>query len=841
MTGFARIAVNVPSMAGVFVEGSDFESPRPTMAFDYEVPPQLEGRVGEGHLVVVPFASRSVQGVVLQRIERPAVEKTKSILRLVDPEPVLNQSQLSLASWLAENTITPIGAIIGLFLPPGLAQQSDTLYSLRSIAQAENGEPGSRTGARLLELLRDRGPLRGRQIDRLVPKVEWRRTAQALVRNGLLAADSVLPPARVRPKYVRTAQLAVTLAVAESVLDQLGSTEATRTRRRRALTYLMQRPDAVNVSWVYAESGCTFADLQELAERELIMLREQEVWRDPLSRPSESALPQPAVPTVLTPDQQSAWETISRAQQSGSRGQRSQPFLIQGVTGSGKTELYLRASVEAIRSGQQVIVLVPEIALTPQTVQRFLAHLPGQVGLIHSRLSDGERYDTWRRARSGTLRVIIGPRSALFSPLPRLGLLVLDECHDASYHQAEPPFYDAIGAAQAYARICNAVCLMGSATPSVVQLYRSETGELNRLELPHRVAAASSQTPSPVLDLPPVSVVDMREELRAGNRGSFSRALVAGLSQVLKNGQQAILYLNRRGTATHVFCRNCGYVVRCPRCDTPLAYHVAAGDRLLCHRCGYERGVPHKCPECGSPDIRAYGLGTEKVESELQQVFPKARTLRWDWETTRQKDAHALILHHFASGRADVLIGTQMLAKGLDLPRVTLVGIVMADVGLFLPDPFAAERVFQLLTQVAGRAGRSTLGGRVVLQTFAPDHYAIQAASRHDVKAFQAYELSQRRRLGFPPFTRLLRLEFRHHEAARAEQAAREVASALGRRLKSATGTEPALIGPAPCFYSKLDGKYRWQIVLRGSDPAALLEGLRLRDWRIEIDPVSLL
>jgi primosomal protein N' (replication factor Y) len=375
----------------------------------------------------------------------------------------------------------------------------------------------------------------------------------------------------------------------------------------------------------------------------------------------------------------------------------------------------------------------------------------------------------------------------------------------------------------------------------VVQRHRADGGEAVLLQLTQRVAAEAKTSPAPELDLPPVHVVDMREELKAGNRSSFSGDLKTALADILRRKEQAILFLNRRGSATHVFCRNCGYVLRCPRCETPLTYHATGGDKLLCHRCGYERGVPGKCPECGSPDIRAYGLGTEKVEAEIQKMFPRARTLRWDRETTRQKDAHELILHHFASGAADILIGTQMLAKGLDLPRVTLVGIVLADVGLFLPDPFAAERVFQLLTQVAGRAGRSTLGGRVILQTFAPEHYAIQAARQHDVDGFHAYELAQRIRLGYPPFTRLLRLEYRHHDAVKALEEAERLAAILEPRVSENTAGRAAIIGPAPCFFAKLEGRYRWQIVLRGADPGAYLEGLRLEDWRIEIDPLTLL
>jgi primosomal protein N' (replication factor Y) len=846
MSSFARIAVNVPSLAGVFVEGDSELPHHPMMAFDYRVPIELDGRVSPGHLVVVPFANRTVQGIVLALVCQPAVPEVKTIVQIVDPVPALTAVQISLVEWLASRTLAPISAVIGLFLPPGLAQQADMLFEVRGSSDVTaEAETITQVGMRLLGLLNGKGPLRGRQIDRLMPRIDWRKTAQSLLRRGILSATSVLPPAGVRPKFVRTAQLATPPDIARAALADLGSTAATRNRRRKAVEYLLRHPEAVNVSWVYAESGCNLPDLQELAERDLLVLREQEVWRDPLGRAAQNASDAAdaayrVLPT-LTTEQRQAWEVIRSALGDAGQGQTHVPFLLQGVTGSGKTELYLRAAIEAVKSGRQVIVLVPEIALTPQTVQRFLVHFPGQVGLIHSRLSDGERYDTWRRARAGALKVVIGPRSALFTPLPHVGLLVVDECHDASYHQAEPPFYDAVTTAQAYAQMCGGLCILGSATPSVVQRHHSDIGQSIRLELRQRVAAGSNLSPLPSLDLPAVTVIDMREELKAGNRSVFSRELKGEMMEVLRRGEQAILYLNRRGTASHVFCRSCGHVIRCPRCESPLTYHTADIEKLMCHRCGYERQIPKRCPECASQEIRSYGLGTEKVEDEIQRVFPKVRTLRWDWETTRQKDAHELILHHFSSGRADILIGTQMLAKGLDLPRVTLVGIVMADVGLFLPDPFAAERVFQLLTQVAGRAGRTEIGGRVILQTFTPEHYAIQAAARHDVNGFHKLEITQRRRLGFPPFTRLLRLEYRHHDPGKAEDSARAIAASLQRRMPNSTAARAAMIGPAPCCFPKLEGKYRWQIILRGADPGAFLKGQRLTDWRIEVDPVSLL
>lgn len=858
MRAYVRIAVNIPALTGVLAGGA------PT-TFDYELPEQLRGRVGAGHLVLAPFGKRTVQGVVLEAIDEPAVSQTKEILELVDTEPVLTPAQIALVRSMAALTLGSMASIVGLFLPPGLNQQVDTEYSIRESGAgtvirelpSENGRlPRGKTplaltkrvGAvtsRLLRLLEERGPLRGRQIDRAIPRVEWRRTAQYLVRRGELNSRSVLPPAAVRPKFIRTAQLAVAPDVAARAMIDLGSTEATRGRRQKALRALIEQPEAMNVAWVYAASGCNLADLQELAERELIVLREQEVWRDPLERTGAAAFVGVRHPDekdlILTEEQKAVWREIEASFRQLATGQAAQAFLLHGVTGSGKTELYLRATREAMQRGQQSIVLVPEISLTPQTIQRFLAYFPGQVGLIHSRLSEGERYDTWRRARTGALQIIIGPRSALFAPLPKIGLIIADECHDASYYQSEPPFYDAVRAAQAYARICGAACVLGSATPTVVQRYEAEQGKTVRLELTQRIASAAEIAPAPALELPPVQVVDMREELKAGNRSSFSRELSEALGEVLKRREQAILFLNRRGTATYVFCRNCGTVVRCPRCDTPLTYHITGGEKLLCHRCGYTRKMPRKCAACGSEDVRAYGLGTEKVEAEVKQSWPAARTLRWDWETTRQKEAHEIILGHFAAGHADVLIGTQMLAKGLDLPRVTLVGIVLADVGLFLPDPFGAERAFQLLTQVAGRAGRSTRGGRVILQTFAPEHYAIQAAARHDVNGFYAAELEQRKNLAYPPFTRLLRLEYRHYDALKAEEQAQQEAAWLRERLAAQGRKHAAMIGPAPCFFAKLDGKYRWQIVLRGAEFGELLDGRRFADWRIEVDPASLL
>ncbi len=805
--------------------------------YDYHLPPELEGLAAVGQLVRVPFGARHVQGVVTELPGQPAVADTKPVLELLDPEPVMTAVQIGLADWMAAETLAPLGAIVGLFLPPGLGQQADTLYTLAS-GRATRLEKIGKVQTRLLSLLEGRGPLRGRQIDRHFRQVDWRASAEWLVKRGALGKQAVLPEPRVRPKFIRVAQLAVPPEAAWAAMLGLGSTAATQERRAAALACLVRELEEVNVSWVYAESGCKLSDLQELAERGLIVLRENQVWRDPLEKVEKKGL-EPHPEFDLTASQARAWEAITNGFQELASGRPLAPMLLHGVTGSGKTELYLRAAAEAIRCGRQALVLVPEIALTPQTVRRFLACFPGQVGLIHSRLSEGERYDTWRRARAGLLKVIIGPRSALFAPLPNPGLIVLDECHDGSYYQSEPPFYQAATAAQSYARMAGALCLLGSATPSVTQRWESQAGVSIYLELPQRISHDDDLQGSP--GLPPVSVVDMRAELKAGNRSIFSLALSDALQATLEREEQAILFLNRRGTATYVFCRDCGQSLTCPRCDTPLTFHVQDGERLECHHCGYTRQKPVKCPACGSTQIREYGLGSERVEAELETLFPEARILRWDWETTRQKEAHEIILSHFASHRADVLVGTQMLAKGLDLPLVTLVGMVLAEVGLNLPDPFAEERVFQVLTQVAGRAGRSARGGRVLLQTFQPDHPIIAAATGHDYAGFYQRALASRRELGYPPFSRLVRLEIRHRDAPQVEAQARALADQLQDWIEAGERRQTDLIGPVPCFYARLRGEYRWQIVLRGPDPLSLLRGRLPEGWRVEVDPISLL
>lgn len=831
MTVYVEVAVNQPQI---------------TALFDYHLPEDLIDSVFPGSLVTVPFGKQTVQGIIWRFVDHPQVTETKAVLSVLDSQPVFTPAQLSLAQWLAENTLSPLALCFGLMLPPGLSKHADTLYQLNQ--PALEGQTLSDLQRRLADLLARRGDLRGRQIDASLRNTNWRPAAQQMQRRGWLAGRSVLPPPSVQPRLVRTAQLAVPPAEIDSRMGQ-PPTAAVKLkvfqRRKTILDFLAHETDPVQITWVYASApGATFADLEYLVGLDLITLSESEIWRDPLDAIEAAAITTDPLP--LTPDQQAAWRALQPAAQAAAQGRAPLPHILHGVTGSGKTELYLYLVAETLRAGRSALVLVPEISLTPQTARRFIARFPGQVGLMHSRLSEGERYDTWRRARAGQLPIIVGPRSALFAPLPNLGLIVLDEFHDQSYYQDElPPAYSTVETALALSRLTGSLLVMGSATPDVTLMARARKHNWPVLRLPNR-APAHRQYATPDDDdsasppLPRIQVVDMRQELKAGNRSIFSRALQSALQETLASDQQAILFLNRRGSATYVFCRDCGKAIQCPRCDLPLTYHAGQGG-LVCHTCNYRRQMPQRCPACRSTQIRQMGLGTERVEAEVQAAFPQARVMRWDAETAQRKDAHDLLLTHFSNHQADILVGTQMIAKGLDLPLVTLVGVILAEVGLQMPDFRAGERAFQLLTQVAGRAGRSPLGGQAIFQTYQPEHYAIQAAARQDFEAFLGQELAHRRNLRFPPFTRLARLELRDNNAARAEQAAQAMGRQMQDWIAAAGSANIEMIGPAPCFFGRQNSLYRWQIILRASDPAALLRNRDLGNWLVEIDPPSLL
>lgn len=623
------------------------------------------------------------------------------------------------------------------------------------------------------------------------------------------------------------------------------------------LNLLAAEDGPVWVGWVYAQTEAKLQTLKDLAGAGLISIDEARRWRDPLAGRSFVL----DKPPKLTPEQQLAWQEIARYWSPSPPEQRS--VLLHGVTGSGKTEIYLRAMAAALQAGQGTIMLVPEITLATQTVDRLSARFPGRVAIWHSALSPGERYDTWERVRAGELPIVVGPRSALFAPVPNLGVIVVDEEHEPAYKQRDrSPIFHAREAALELGRLSKAVVIMGSATPDVVSYRKAERGEYRLLRLPNRILAhtkhlavqkallrrgksipvAPAKAEFVALPLPRVEVVDLREELKAGNRTIFSRALQDGIRQTLRRGEQVILFLNRRGAATFVICRDCGHVMSCPRCDTTLTYHVS-GELMVCHFCGYRSKTPEICPECQNNRIRYFGLGTQRVEDAVKQMFPKAQTIRWDWDTTRQKGSHHLFLEHFMTGRANVMVGTQMVAKGLDLPLVTLVGVISADTALYLPDFRAAERTFQLLMQVAGRAGRSPLGGKVIIQTYNPDRVPIEATTNHDYEGFYHMELAFRQEQRYPPFKRMALLLYNGPGLERSAQAAKQLATRLRRHVERQGLPAVEIIGPTPSYVQRVRNQYRWHILLRAHDPAAVLRPLLPlpRGWRVDIDPVTLL
>lgn len=809
-------------------------------SYHYLVPEELGEKLQPGCLVAVPFGKQVVQGVVLSLLEESDVEGLLPIQAVLSEDTVLTETQLSLAKWMTEAWYAPLGACINLMIPVGFSRRADIIATLTP-EKGYDENAFKPVQKRLLKLLKDRGPLRGRQLDRAFGEIEWRGSLESLRLAGFVRTGNVMPPPGIAPKTLRTAALSLPPAAVKALtLAQLGKNETTQQRRKKVLDLLAQEAFPIDFSWIYADTGASYADLKVLAEAGFLHFNETEVWRDPL----EDIQVKPDVIPTLTADQEKVWEQI----QPGLGQPDQKPTLLHGVTGSGKTEIYLRAAARMLEQERQVLMLVPEIAMTPQTVRRFMARFPNQVGLYHSKLSDGERYDTWRRARSGDLKLIVGSRSALFVPLPNLGLIAIDECDHDSYDETErEPFYHAVETAEALAKLSGTNLILGSATPRVTQYFNARRGEMKLLSLPNRILAHRAEVPQLgktgemlTLELPKVNVVDMRAELRAGNSSVLSKTLRDKLALTLQAGQQAILFLNRRGKATYVFCRQCGYTLRCPRDDQPLVHH-GSGQNLICHLCDYTRQMPKKCPECGSTQIRQLGLGTERLEEVVQKDFPGARLLRWDADTTRHKGEHELILSHFSAHRADVLIGTQMLAKGLDLPLVTLVGIVLAEVGLNLPDYRAAERSFQVLTQVAGRAGRSPLGGQVVLQTYQPENYVIQAASRHDFEGFYQQEVALRKSLNYPPYSRLILLECRHPVESKAESQAQKMADLLRAEISARGMRQTSLIGPVAAYYRKVAGQFRWQIILRGPDPLPLLDALPLRDWQVQIDPSDLL
>ncbi|GIW13118.1 MAG: primosomal protein N' [Tepidiforma sp.] len=811
----------IPPPGTVFAEVAVHTTQPARKPFTYAVPEGMA--VAPGMAVFVPFGPRIVQGVVLRLAERSEVEAVRPISAVMDPEPLLDAARAELALWMADEYLAPLWECVACLLPAGFGQKPVTMVSPVEVPPLLPVYPRDRA---ILAYLAEHGRVTLDELRAAVGQVSM-TTLKRLQEAGHLTVTQGLARPAGRPKFERRVALAVmpeeARAAGEAMLE-----ERPRSVEGRLLVRLGERGDIPLGE--ARELGAGPGHLERLTERGLVRVYARRVERDPAAavRGGHRELPE------LSAEQRAAAEAAWR----------ERVTLIHGVTGAGKTEVYLELAGRALRAGLGVMVLVPEISLTPQAIRRFGERFGDELAVFHSRLSTGELYDQWFRVHRGDARLVLGSRSAVFAPVQRPGLIVLDEEHEWSYKQADPvPRYHAREVALKLGELTGARVVLGSATPDVVTYHRAETGQIARVELRERVIPLAGGGTARG-ELPDVEVVDMREELRAGNRSMFSRALRREVRRALAAGEQVILFVNRRGSARFVLCRDCGYLPLCPSCEVAMSLdqehsiHVS----LRCHHCGRTRRLEERCPRCDGLRYRPFGVGTQRVEAEARVVFAGARVARWDSDTARGRDAHERMVAELEAGRVDIVVGTQLLAKGLDLPNLTVVGVVDADVGLSLPDFRAAERTFQLLSQVAGRAGRRDRPGWVGIQTYEPEAPSIVAAAAHDYRDFYKQEIAHRRRAGYPPFSRLVRLVYRHPNLEAGLEEAGRVANEL-RVLRDAEGrAEPDILGPTRPFIPRVRGEHRWQILLRGRRPASLVGRVRLGErWQVDVDPASLL
>ena len=792
--------------------------------FTYAAPPELALKIG--HLVRVPFGQRTLRGVVVAPAHELKIDYVKPVLGLLHPEPVIDAPRLALAEWIAHYYMASLFDALAPMLPPGLRGRART--SLRLVPDAIVPDRLARGAIRLLAYLQSN--------PRTHPVAVLARTlgpwvvnaARALIEAGLVEEASPDLNRSVAERTVQVARAAFHPATLDSTLEALH-------RAPKQVALLRRVAEPLGAIYVASDLRREFSPnvLKALVDKGFIALTEEAAPDRPVSRRAGE------VPLLPTGPQSEALAKINAAQDDVERTPRT--LLLEGVTGSGKTEVYLQALAHCMAMGKRAIVLVPELSLTPQTVGRFEARFPGRVAPLHSGLTPRRAWDTWWAVQRGERSIVVGARSALFAPQPDLGLIILDEEHEWTYKQVDAaPRYHARDAARDLARHTGAVVVLGSATPDLGSAYAAERGVFERIALPSRIEPSGAAG-----ILPKVRVVDMRDELRRGNRSVFSAPLQDALHDRLSKGQQIILFLNRRGSAGIVECRSCGLVMRCSRCDTTLTLHGSGEGRsgtLVCHHCNRRRRMPTTCPNCHGPHLRALGVGTQRLADEVRTLLPYARVLRWDRDTAATVAAHTEILEQFRSRKADVLVGTQMIAKGLDLPSVTLVGVVLADLGLNLPDFRSAERTFQVLTQVAGRAGRGREPGEVVVQTYQPEHYAIKAAALQDYAAFYATEMAYRRDHGNPPLTRMVRLLFVHSQPTSAKSEAQRMVSALREAARNWDMNDIDLVGPAPAYPPRSRGAWRWHVFVRGANPRLLLDKMEIPPgWAIDVDPVNMI
>lgn len=750
-------------------------------SFTYRVPQGMEIQVGSR--VVVPFGRQRLEGYCITVItgaedKGQADFEYKEIEALLDDAPVLTEELIELSAWGAARWLCSRTDLLKAMVPAGLRFTTSKWVTLLEDAESETPE---------LLWLRENGPVALAAWQKLFPSTLRADELRRLQQKDIIKLNN-RESRGIGQKKVQSAHL---LSAGQVALPM---------GKKQDLALELLRKHGSMALTALADVGVSRATIHSMAKKGWIAICEQLVRRDPLS--GETFLATSSI--ELTAAQAEAIRQVGSA----CNGTGREVVLLHGVTGSGKTEVYLQAIGKVVAAGMGSILLVPEIALTPQMIERFVARFGRLVAVLHSRLSAGERHDEWWRIVTGEALVVVGARLAVFAPFKQLGLIVLDEEHEASYKQDETPRYHARDVAMWRAKKHGAALVLGSATPSLESYNAALSGKYALCLLPERVENRP---------LPPVDVVDMRQELKEGHRSIFSRALLNALEKVQQEKKQAILLLNRRGYATFVLCRGCGFVMRCKMCNVSLKFHLAE-EVLRCHYCDYGEPYPSQCPVCASRYIKHFGTGTQKVAEELQKHFPTLRLARVDADSTAQKGAYQKIFGAFKIGSVDVLIGTQMVAKGLDFPNVTLVGVVAADTTINLPDFRAGERTFQLLTQVAGRAGRGNFGGRVLVQTYTPDHYAIQAARTHDFETFFAQESKARKELGYPPYAVFIRLLLTGSEEDKVVEAASLLASLL-------EATE--ILGPSPCPLERIRGQFRWQVVARGQALEPLLLKVR--------------
>ncbi|MCM3547091.1 primosome assembly protein PriA [Niallia circulans] len=740
--------------------------------FDYEVPHEWRAFARPGARVIVPFGPRRIQGFVVALEQTSEATKLKPISEVLDPLPVLSEELLELGDWLAKTTVCYKVKAFSAMLPAALKTKVSKQVERKAALD-------------LLPL-----PLQTLFADHDV--VPW-EVARSLMKQDLSLLKTALDEGVVSLVYKVTEKGAKKTARLVQALPKQVEDIPERAKKQRELFCYLQENGPIPTKDALQQSKTTRATLKALIEKGFAKETDVEVYRDPLQH---EQIP-PSAPLELTPAQAAVIAPIEAAIENG----HHEAMLLHGVTGSGKTEIYLQAIAKVLEKGKEAMMLVPEISLTPQMVTRFKARFGDLVAIMHSGLSSGEKYDEWRKIYRKEVKVVVGARSAVFAPFTNIGLIIIDEEHEASYKQEETPRYHAKDVALYRGRKHKAPVLLGSATPSVESFARAKKGVYRLLSLRERIKGRP---------LPEVDVVDMREELRRGNRSMFSGQLLQALQARLERNEQSVLFLNRRGYSTFVMCRDCGYVASCSHCDISYTYH-RAGNSLKCHYCGDEQPMPKTCAECGSDHIRFFGSGTQKVEEELARLLPEAKVIRMDVDTTRKKGAHKQLLEAFGKGDADILLGTQMIAKGLDFPRITLVGVLTADTMLHIPDFRSAERTFQLLEQVAGRAGRDQLKGEVIIQSYTPDHYSIQLVKSHDYEQFFAKEMQLRKQGSYPPYYYMALLTISDTELASTISAAQKVA----RYLKESLNEETVVLGPVVSPIARIKDRYRYQCVIK--------------------------